>query len=302
MSLRYGQTVNKTSPIATWLATVVALIAFAGNSVLCRLALGEPQIDAASFTAVRLLAGAVTLAILLSLKPSSGKAQSKGSWWSGLMLFSYAACFSFAYLYLDTGIGALILFAAVQLSMVGISIVNGARLRLGELAGIVLAFSGLIILLAPSEQASVSVLGFILMVVAGCAWGVYTLNGRGSLSPSRDTCFNFWRSLPFLVVLLPWLVSQSALSTYGLLLALSSGALASGLGYWIWYIALGGLSASQAAVLQLLVPLIAALGGWAFASEPLGFSFMLSAGLVLGGILLTIYSRQRGLKAAVQGG
>jgi drug/metabolite transporter (DMT)-like permease len=270
--------------------------------VLCRLALGEPQIDAASFTAVRLLAGAITLAILLSLKPSSGSTQSKGSWWSGFMLFSYAACFSFAYLYLDTGIGALILFAAVQLSMVGISVFKGVRLGLGELAGILLAFSGLIVLLAPSEQASVSLLGFVLMLVAGCAWGVYTLNGRGSLSPSRDTCFNFWRSLPFLVLLLPWLVMQSSISTYGLILAVSSGALASGLGYWIWYIALGGLSASQAAVLQLLVPLIAALGGWVFASEPLGLSFMLSAALVLGGILLTIYSRQRLAKAAVQGG
>jgi drug/metabolite transporter (DMT)-like permease len=288
--------------MSTWLATGLALIAFAGNSVLCRLALGEPQIDAASFTAVRLLAGAITLAILLSLKPSSGSTQSKGSWWSGFMLFSYAACFSFAYLYLDTGIGALILFAAVQLSMVGISVFKGVRLGLGELAGILLAFSGLIVLLAPSEQASVSLLGFVLMLVAGCAWGVYTLNGRGSLSPSRDTCFNFWRSLPFLVLLLPWLVMQSSISTYGLILAVSSGALASGLGYWIWYIALGGLSASQAAVLQLLVPLIAALGGWVFASEPLGLSFMLSAALVLGGILLTIYSRQRLAKAAVQGG
>ncbi|WP_221075552.1 DMT family transporter [Agarivorans aestuarii] len=288
--------------MSTWLSTGLALIAFAGNSVLCRLALGEPQIDAASFTAVRLLAGATTLAILLSVKPSSGSAQSKGSWWSGFMLFSYAACFSFAYLYLDTGIGALILFAAVQLSMVGISVFKGVRLGLGELAGILLAFSGLIVLLTPSEQASVSVLGFILMVVAGCAWGIYTLNGRGSLSPSRDTCFNFWRSLPFLVLLLPWLVMQSSISTYGLILAVSSGALASGLGYWVWYIALGGLSASQAAVLQLLVPLIAALGGWVFASEPLGLSFMLSAALVLGGILLTIYSRQRLAKTAVQGG
>ncbi|WP_240352481.1 DMT family transporter [Agarivorans sp. Alg241-V36] len=293
---------NKTSSYTTWLATVTALIAFAGNSVLCRLALGEPQIDAASFTAVRLLAGAITLAILLSLKPSSGSTQSKGSWWSGLMLFSYAACFSFAYLYLDTGIGALILFAAVQLSMVGISVFKGVRLGLGELAGILLAFSGLIVLLTPSEQASVSLLGFVLMLVAGCAWGVYTLNGRGSLSPSRDTCFNFWRSLPFLVLLLPWLAMQSSISTYGLILAVNSGALASGLGYWIWYIALGGLSASQAAVLQLLVPLIAALGGWVFASEPLGLGFLLSAGLVLGGILLTIYSRQRLAKIAVQGG
>ncbi|MEE1674991.1 DMT family transporter [Agarivorans aestuarii] len=293
---------NKTSSYTTWLATVTALIAFAGNSVLCRLALGEPQIDAASFTAVRLLAGAITLAILLSLKPSSGSTQSKGSWWSGLMLFSYAACFSFAYLYLDTGIGALILFAAVQLSMVGISVFKGVRLGLGELAGILLAFSGLVVLLAPSEQAPVSLPGFVLMLVAGGAWGIYTLNGRGSLSPSRDTCFNFWRSLPFLVVLLPWLAMQSSISTYGLILAVSSGALASGLGYWIWYIALGGLSASQAAVLQLLVPLIAALGGWVFASEPLGLGFLLSAGLVLGGILLTIYSRQRLAKIAVQGG
>ncbi|WP_411993731.1 DMT family transporter [Agarivorans sp. DSG3-1] len=283
------------------MTTLIALIAFAGNSVLCRLALGDQQIDAASFTAVRLLAGAITLVLLLAIKPASGAKQSKGSWWSGVMLFSYAACFSFAYLYLDTGIGALILFAAVQLSMVGISIVKGVRLFWGEGLGIAFAFAGLVVLLAPSEQASVSLVGFVLMLVAGCAWGVYTLNGRGSLSPSRDTCFNFWRSLPFLVVLLPWIAMQANMTVYGVLLALSSGALASGLGYWVWYIALGSLSASQAAVLQLLVPLIAAAGGWLFASEPLGLNFILSAGLVLGGILLTIYSRQKGLKATLQG-
>ncbi|UPW18837.1 DMT family transporter [Agarivorans sp. TSD2052] len=287
---------NKPAPLLTWLSTSIALIAFAGNSVLCRLALGEQQIDAASFTSIRLIAGAFTLALLITLKQDNNASKAKGSWLSGLMLFIYASCFSFAYVYLDTGIGALILFAAVQLTMVGISIFKGARLKLGEGLGIALAFSGLVLLLAPSEQRSISIVGFILMLLAGCAWGVYTLNGRRSTSPSRDTCFNFWRSLAFLMLLLPWLASQSSLSLQGILLAVMSGALASGLGYWIWYVALSGLSASQAAVLQLLVPIIAAVGGWLFASEPLGLTFVLSASLVLGGIMLTIYSRQRALK------
>ncbi|MDO6764946.1 DMT family transporter [Agarivorans sp. 1_MG-2023] len=282
---------SNSQPMRTYLTTLVALIAFAGNSVLCRLALGEQQIDAASFTAIRLLAGAVTLAILIGVARQNSVNSAKGSWWSGFMLFAYAACFSFAYLYLDTGIGALILFAAVQLSMVGISMVKGARLSVGEGFGIALAFSGLVWLLAPNEQISISWLGFGLMLVAGGAWGVYTLNGRGSNSASRDTCYNFWRSLPFLVLLLPWLLMDSNLSAEGVVLAVVSGALASGLGYWIWYLALAGLSASQAAVLQLLVPIIAALGGWLFASEGLGLNFVVSASLVLGGILLTIYSR-----------
>ncbi|WP_432460612.1 DMT family transporter [Agarivorans sp. QJM3NY_25] len=279
----------------TSVATIIALIAFAGNSVLCRLALAEQQMNAAAFTSVRLFSGALMLSLLLGMQSRKNTEGARGSWYSGGLLFIYASCFSFAYLYLDTGIGALILFAAVQLSMIGMAVLKGARLHLAELLGVILAFSGLLWLLIPSnERLQISPLGFSLMAVAGIAWGLYSLKGRDSVRPRVDTTFNFLRSLPFLLLLIPYLSSIKIISSEALLLALLSGAIASGLGYWIWYIALAGLSASQAAVVQLLVPIIAASGGWVFANESLDPSFVLSASLVLGGILLTIFAgRQR---------
>lgn len=292
MNLQFGLSMDKATSLKTILATSLALLAFAANSVLCRLALGEQQIDAASFTGLRLLSGALTLSLLLRFTQGQLPRFKRASLGPALMLFVYASCFSFAYLYLDTGIGALILFGAVQLSMLLMSWLKGARLQLAELLGVLFAFSGLILLLAPSEQFSLSIKGFVLMMLAGVAWGMYSLYGRGSSSPSRDTCINFCLSLPFLVLLLPWLLQQGQFTPWGFVLAIASGAVASGLGYWVWYVALRSLVASQAAVLQLLVPIIAALAGWWLLDEPLGFRFVLSACLVLGGILLTIYSRR----------
>jgi len=279
--------------LKTLVSTVIALLAFAANSLLCRFALGEQQIDAASFTGVRLLSGAVMLGLLLGFSQGALPRFQRANLGSALMLFVYASCFSFAYLYLDTGIGALILFGAVQLSMLLISWLQGAPLKLAEVLGVGCAFSGLILLLAPSEQVSLSIQGFLLMLVAGIAWGIYSLVGRTSSNPSRDTYINFCLSLPFLLLLLPWLVKDGQFSMQGVLLAVASGALASGLGYWLWYVALASLLASQAAVLQLLVPILAAVGGWWLLDEALGWRFLFSAGLVLGGILLTIFSRQR---------
>ncbi|WP_427982841.1 DMT family transporter [Agarivorans sp.] len=275
------------------LSTVLALLAFAANSLLCRLALGEQQIDAASFTGVRLLSGALTLALLLRCSQGRLPRLRRAKLGSALMLFVYASCFSFAYVYLDTGIGALILFGAVQLSMLLISWWKGAPLKPAELLGVICAFSGLVLLLAPSEQFSLSIIGFVLMLVAGIAWGIYSLVGRTSTSPSGDTYINFCLSLPWLVLLLPWLLKDGQFTALGVVLAAASGAVASGLGYWLWYVALASLSASQAAVLQLLVPIIAAAGGWWLLDEALGWRFLFSACLVLGGILLTIFSRQR---------
>ncbi len=293
MSLRFGLSMLKVSDMKIWLSTALALLAFAANSVLCRLALGEQQIDAASFTGVRLLSGALTLGLLLRFFQAPLPRLQRANFGPGLMLFMYASCFSFAYLYLDTGIGALILFGSVQLTMLLVSWWKGAQLKRMEVLGVMCAFSGLIWLLAPSEQFSLSIKGFLLMLVAGAAWGIYSLVGRGSVSPSRDTYVNFCLSLPWLVLLLPWLVKDGQFTVQGLILAVASGALASGLGYWLWYVALRSLSASQAAVLQLLVPIIAALAGWWVLNEPLDLRFLFSTGLVLGGISLTIYSRQR---------
>ena len=270
--------------------TLVSLFAFAGNSVLCRLALGEEAIDAASFTSIRLLSGIIFLAVLLKLTSGADSSSSKGSWSASLMLFIYAVAFSFAYVSLETGTGALILFGLVQMTMISIGLYQGNRLHAMEWFGVLLAFSGLVYLMMPGLGAP-SLDGFILMAVAGIAWGIYTLAGKGSTNPINDTAYNFYRTLPFVFVLTLVTFQQAELSNKGILLAILSGALASGLGYAIWYMALKGLSGTQAAVVQLFVPVIAAIGGVVFADEAFSLRLALSALLILGGILAVVLGR-----------
>lgn len=274
----------------TLLFTLMAMIAFAANSVLCRLALGEHAIDAASFTEIRLFSGALML--FLILKTRSNSSSSNGSWFAGAMLFLYAMTFSYAYLSLSTGTGALILFGSVQITMIAFSLFAGERLNLSEWTGLVIAFAGFVYLVLPGASAP-SLSGFLLMTVAGIAWGFYTLRGRGSTNPLADTACNFIRTLPLvmLLALVSFSTQQVHYSTNGILLAILSGALASGAGYTIWYIALRGLVASQAAVVQLSVPVIAAFGGVIFVSESITLRLALSASLILGGILLVMLGR-----------
>ena len=268
----------------------MALIAFAANSVLARLALKEGAIDASSFTAARLLAGAVVLFIIISFNRNTSDLPSKGSWHAGLMLFIYAITFSLAYLSLDTGTGALILFAAVQITMIVLSIISGTRLYWIEWAGVATAFAGFIYLVLP-ELTTPSLSGFILMTIAGVAWGLYTLKGHGSKNPLMDTAYNFFRTLPLVFILIIITFQSAHYSVEGLLLALLSGGITSGIGYTIWYIALGGLSTTPAAVLQLLVPAIAAAGGILFVSEAISLRLIVAASLILGGILMVILGR-----------
>lgn len=280
------------SGIKTAIYTVLALIAFAANSVLCRLALGEQSIDAGSFTVIRLVSGVLILLLIwrLTRRSEPDSSQGQGNWFAGAMLFLYAIAFSYAYISLDTGTGALILFGMVQITMITYSLFTGQKLGWREWAGLFLASSGLVWLLAPSINTP-ALHGFILMAVAGIAWGAYTLKGRGSVSPLADTCFNFVRTLPLVGISLLLVIAESELSYRGVLLAVASGAIASGVGYAIWYQALAGLSAIQAGVLQLLVPVIAALGGVLFAAEPVTLRLVISGLLVLGGILLVLLSR-----------
>jgi len=278
--------------IKTLLLTTLALLAFAANSVLCRMALGEAAIDAPSFTVIRLFSGALTLFILIRLKTNSLARQSAGSWVSAGMLFLYAVTFSYAYLTLDTATGALILFGAVQISMILLSMLAGNRLSVVEWLGVLLAFGGFVYLVLPGVRAP-SPQGFALMSVSGIAWGIYTLRGRASTSPLLETGSNFLRTLPFIALVLLLTIMQAQASWQGVLLAVLSGALASGLGYAIWYQALAGLSATQAAVVQLLVPVIAAFGGVVFIGETIGLRLVISSALVLGGILLVVLARNR---------
>ncbi len=257
---------------------------------MCRLALGEETIDAASFTVIRLLSGVVILAVIVLGRNAGKPVASKGSWLASLMLFAYAVTFSYAYISLDTGTGALILFGSVQITMILLSLISGNRLHRMEWLGVVLAFAGFIYLVLP-RLSTPSLSGFMLMTVAGIAWGLYTLRGRGSTQPLNDTAYNFARTLPFLLLLFAFTYQNAELSQRGVMLAVLSGALASGLGYAIWYAALAGLSATQAAVIQLLVPVIAAIGGVIFADEVITLRLLLSSMMVLGGIMMVILTR-----------
>lgn len=269
----------------TLLLTALAMLAFAGNSLLCRLALRDTVIDAASFTGVRLLAGALILWLLLRL--GSGRGRAGGSWSGAVALFVYAAGFSFAYLQLDAGVGALLLFGAVQLGMLLYGLWRGERLGPWASLGLLLALAGLVALLLPGANAPAPG-SAALMLLAGLAWAVYSLLGRGSADPLAATAGNFLRAVPLALLLGLLLLAQSEPDPQGLAYALLSGALTSGLGYAVWYSALRGLGALQAATVQLSVPILAALAGALLLGEALTLRLSLAGLAVLGGIALVL--------------
>lgn len=290
------KTVNKN--IQTICYTVIALIAFAANSVLCRIALKDDVIDAPSFTAIRLLSGVLMFLVLLSFKAKQSTNTSEkrsGNWKSALMLFVYAITFSYAYISLDTGTGALVLFGAVQLTMITSSVFKGKILHISEWLGVCISFSGLAYLVYPTLTAP-SLSGFILMGLSGIAWGMYTSVGRGSIDPMRDTASNFKYTVPLIMALIVITFPLMDISFYGAILAVASGAFASALGYTIWYIALSGLTEIEAAVVQLSVPVIAAIGGVLFVSESIDIRLVIACILVLGGIFIVLISRRRFVK------
>lgn len=270
--------------------TCLALIALSANSVLCRLALENDAIDASSFTVLRLLSGAIVLLIIISTTRNTAVTSSRGSWSASFMLFLYAITFSYAYISLDTGTGALILFGSVHITMILLSHISGTRLHITEWFGVIIAFAGFIYLILPGITTP-SFIGFLLMTVAGIAWGIYTLKGHGSKSPLMDTAYNFFRTIPFVVLLAISTFNNINYTSEGILLALLSGGITSGIGYTIWYIVLGGLSSTQAAALQLTIPVIAAIGGVIFVSEAITFRLIISATMVLGGILIVVLGK-----------
>ena len=267
------------------LLIVFAMLAFAGNSLLCRVALRDTSIDAASFTSIRLASGALVLWVLLR---SRGKQPlAAGSWPMAAMLFTYAVCFSFAYRDLTAATGALLLFGAVQLTMTGYGLFQGERLVGLRLVGVLVAIAGLVWLLLPGLAAP-PVVAAGLMLVAGLAWGIYSLLGRGAGDAAAATGGNFIRAVPFAAVLSLAAASQSSPDTTGLMYAVASGAVTSGLGYVLWYAALPALSATSAATIQLCVPTIAALGGAVLLAEPITARLLIASAAILGGIALTI--------------
>ena len=274
---------------ATLMLTVLAMLAFAGNSLLCRFALQETAIDAASFTSLRLLSGAVSLWLIVYLR--GGGLVVSGSWASALALFAYAAAFSFAYISLPAATGALLLFGAVQATMIGYGLWSGEHMTLRQWVGLVMALLGLVGLLSPGLSAP-PLSGALLMLGAGIAWGVYSLRGRGGGDATAVTAGNFVRAVPMALALS--LLARPVLSVdvEGAWYAVVSGALASGVGYALWYRALPGLRPVSAATVQLSVPVIAALGGVMFLSEAPGVRLVLASLAILGGIALVIVSRR----------
>lgn len=278
------------TPTKVLVLTSAALLAFASNSVLCRMALSLTQIDAASFTSIRLLSG--VLVLLLICLCSGRYFTMQGSWTSAFALFVYAAGFSFAYQSLPTGIGALLLFGAVQTCMIGYGCWRGERLKSAQWCGLILALCGLLALLLPGATAP-SLMGALLMIMAGAAWGVYSLRGRGAGDPVLLTTGNFVRALVFALVLSALSWQQAVLPSLGVMYAVISGALASGIGYVIWYAVLPHLPATKAATVQLSVPVIAAFAGVILLEEALTLRLMLSSVAILGGIALVMLEAKK---------
>lgn len=280
----------KTNTIAL---TAAAMVAFAANSVLCRLALGAGLIDAASFATIRTVSGAVILGVILALR--AGKVRAKPNWRSVVALYLYMVFFSFAYLSLSAGTGALVLFGAVQLTMFIVALRSGEHFSPVSWVGLSLAIAGLVYLVSPGVTAP-DPLGAGLMAVAGIAWGIYSLVGRSAGDPTEATAHNFIFSVPLVVVTSLIFLGDFRVSLAGAAYAIASGAIASGIGYVIWYAALRGLSATSAATVQLSVPVIAAIGGVMLLSEDVTLRLVLASLATLGGVALVLAQRRRPLK------
>ena len=265
------------------LVTGFALLAFAANSILCRMALRDTSIDPASFTSVRIVAGAITLWILVRL--GNRRASVAGTWISSFALLAYAIAFSFAYVAVTAGTGALLLFGAVQLIMISAGLAGGERIDFSMALGWMLAVAGLVILVFPGVSAAPATQS-ALMLCAGAAWGVYSLRGRRSSDPLRDTAGNFARAVPGALLISAIMWRHSSLDRTGMALAALSGSLASGVGYAAWYTALPRLRAIAAANLQLSVPLITSLAGVVLFAEPITVRLASASVLLLGGIAL----------------
>jgi drug/metabolite transporter (DMT)-like permease len=269
--------------------TVIAMLAFAANSLLCRLALGQGLIDAATFTTVRMISGAVMLCLIVLFRRQT-RSPSTATWRSAFMLFVYMASFSFAYLSLGAGIGALVLFGAVQLTMFIVALREGEHFSFMSWVGLAAAILGLIYLVSPGLTAP-DPMGAVLMAIAGIAWGIYSLLGRGAADPLEATARNFVYAVPFAVIVsLIWLNEFSG-SPLGLALAVASGAITSGCGYVIWYAALAGLTSTRAATVQLTVPVIAAFGGVVILSEHITLRLLIASAATLGGVAIVVAQR-----------
>ncbi|MBD3611298.1 MAG: DMT family transporter [Hydrogenovibrio crunogenus] len=298
--------------VQTALFTLFAMIAFAANAVICRWALDGGWIDPVSFTSLRLGSGAASLFIVMTLfawkgsqnkiRPSSETNVSKGSWKAAFILFVYALTFSYGYVAISTATGALILAGVVQLTMIGYALKNGDKLHGAEWVGVALALMGLLYLMYP-KLTTPSWWGLVMVIISAYTWALYSLNGRHSLAPLKDTAYNFYRTLPMIAIasgISLLFVDVVHLTPFGVGMAIFSGGVTSGLGYILWYKALPRISSSLASAAQLLVPLFAAIGATLLISEPITLRLTLAAIMMLGGLALVIIGRNQHRKAAIK--
>ncbi|MBS1913579.1 MAG: DMT family transporter [Bacteroidetes bacterium] len=271
------------------LLSALAMTAFAANSLLCRLALKNTQISPAGFTSIRILSGALILWLIVSMR--RGRAGLKGNWSSAAALFVYASAFSFAYVKLPAAVGTLILFGSVQATMIGYGFLKGERMRGLQVAGLCLALGGLVIMVFPGLSTP-SPTSALLMMAAGVAWGIYSLRGRGSSDPTADTAGNFMRAAAFAALMGVGMFADHSLDGAGIWYAVASGAVASGIGYAVWYSVLRGLPATNAATIQLSVPVIAAAGALIVLGEEITVRLIAGSIAILGGVFLAISSRK----------
>jgi len=274
----------------TSLYTVLALLAFAGNNLLCRVALGRHAIDPASFTTIRMVSGAAILLAISAQRPAQRRTL-RSAWVPAIVLVCYAVAFSFAYVSLTTGTGALILFGTVQTTMLVVALLSGERPVPLEWLGLASAVVGLIVLVFPGLAAP-SLPGSALMVIAGIAWGLYSLLGRAVSDPLAATTQNFVGAVPLTVLAGLPMIGRMHVTPSGAVLAVSAGAITSGVGYVIWYAALRGMSATRAATVQTAVPVLAAIGGVIVLSERVTLRLVGAAVLILGGIALAMLRRR----------
>ena len=297
---------TRQSLIQVSLFTFLSIAAFSANAVICRWALDHQLIDPMSFTSLRLGSAAVVLFAVMAWfhlgkakqsQPLATSEQpiSRGSWRAAMVLFVYAITFSYGYVAISTATGALLLAGVVQLTILSYAVRNGEKLHLAEWIGVAVALVGLLYLVYP-KLSTPSWWGLVMMTISSYAWGLYTINGRKSLNPLSDTAFNFYRTLPMIAVaslLGLWLTEDTYLTQQGIMLAVMSGGVTTGLGYILWYSALPKLSSSMASGSQLLVPLMAAFGATWLIDEPITLTFVISAILMLGGLGLVLHGRNQ---------
>ena len=270
----------------------ISLLFLSANSILCRMAISTQNIDAFSFTFLRIFSGTILLLIIYFYKNKTLNFDMKKNWLSSFMLFLYAICFSYSYVNMFAGIGTLILFAVVQLSMILIAIFYKESFSINKILGIIVAFAGLVYLLYPKEDFSISFFHAFLMIISGIAWAIYTVIGKSSTNALLNTTDNFFKASIFVVLFTIFFIDSLKLDFYTSILAISSGAITSALGYLIWYEILPKMQIITASVLQLIVPVLAIFLSVIILDEVLSFELLISTFVILFGIFIALFRKK----------